>query len=149
MKNQIKYFFYRNYKQHIIPQTLSLSDKPNEIYYRRREYPEFYNCIYKDRPDIQTVSEEVAEAISRYSDLKCMGWRDKESNGKYGKYKWLSYHEVGKRLNAFGRGLRKIFPHLQRQNTIGLYGKNCKEIELALFGAFDQVYIYYILIKNL
>lgn len=80
------------------------------------------------------------EAISRFSDLRCVGWRDKLPDGKYGKYQWLNYHEVGVILHAFGRGLRKTFPFLERQSKIGLYGKNCKEIELALFGAFNQVY---------
>lgn len=120
---------------------VSTSKDGSPVYRRVDHLDKLEEAIYSDRPDILTIPDELEEAANRFGDLTVMATRETLPNGSYGEYKWITYREMVDLYTQFGVGLRLKFPFLKYQDPVCVFGKNSRELELAIFGAFSQSFM--------
>ena len=79
---------------------------------------------------ISNLLENFTVAVSKYPNNKCLGWREKQTDGTVGPYVWKTYKEVGEEVILLASGLKSI--GAQPKGRIGVFGPNSPQWMMAM-----------------
>lgn len=106
-------------------------------------HPEYTKRVLQVEDNIATLAICMKNAVEKYPDNKCMGWRPLISSEtvtdantgrkilkcKYDEYKWLSYKECFTRINNLAKGL--LEGGVQPGDNVVIFMDTCIEWQLA------------------
>lgn len=120
------------------------SDKPGSPF---RSVDHFDSLASVDFPGLDTLDKLFDAAVKKFPEHDCLGTRERlseenevQANGKVfkklilGEYRWLSYEDVGQRVNSFGRGLSAL--GLKPKDKIAIFCETRAEWMIAAQACF-------------
>ncbi|EAX86836.1 AMP-binding enzyme family protein [Trichomonas vaginalis G3] len=92
-----------------------------------------YIATFRSQPDVLTTPQLLKGSSIKYNDHDCFGERELLADGKYGKYKWISYKEFYERVKQFAAGLQQI--GVGYGDSVGIYSHNCLYWQIGQYAA--------------
>lgn len=80
-----------------------------------------------EKPD--NLVELIENSVEKYPDNKMFGTKNKD-----GEYEWITYHEVGERIDNLRGGLSRA--GIEKGDTIGIIASNRKEWAITAYATF-------------
>ena len=63
-----------------------------------------------------------------------IGYRKVHADSSFGDFEWRTYAQSYATVRAFSAGLRKLCPHLRRQERVGIYSRNNPDMFYTIHG---------------
>jgi len=90
-----------------------------------------------DEPDINTLQRLLWRGTQRFAGNRCFGWRTQNrADGTWGPYEFTTFGEFGAMTRRYMGGIRRLCPWLQKQDRIGIFGKNQVHWVLAQYATY-------------
>eukprot|EP01122_Echinamoeba_exundans_P005958 TRINITY_DN1615_c0_g1_i2.p1 TRINITY_DN1615_c0_g1~~TRINITY_DN1615_c0_g1_i2.p1 ORF type:complete len:702 (-),score=218.09 TRINITY_DN1615_c0_g1_i2:80-2185(-) len=89
--------------------------------HRHAKYPD--KLVETPSEDIKNLSDAFQFAVKKYGDRQALGTRQKNADGTFGEYKFISWNDVAARVKSFTAGLRAVC-ELSKGDKLGIYAKN-------------------------